>query len=209
MNILPHNGRNYTGPQVSAAIETYLNFDSTILTDFGFLSAWASQCAILTNATTPCTHYDLDMLNIPHAAEHDGSLSRADYDAGLGNNYAFNPTIWREVTEMWNLYDLTNVNISMAQTARVLRQTCANETDVPGWFLPETEQSLGETAFYLAVFSDPEVEGTAKREWVEWFFESERLPVHLGWSAGQRKLIQAPALLGMIADLAAADVLPF
>lgn len=149
------------------------------------------------------------MLNIPHAAEHDGSLSREDYDYGNGNNYAFNAGVWSEVTDMWNLYNATNVNVSMAQTARLLRATCANETDSPGWFTPKTQQSLGETAFYMGVFSDPEDPTTARRDWVHYFFSKERLPYSLGWNATQRSLIQAPALLGVMAQLATVKPLPF
>lgn len=40
--------------------------------------------------------------------------------------------------------------------------------------------SLGESVAYLVLLGDKKT-ATVKRSWLEWFFEHEQLPQHLGW----------------------------
>jgi len=195
--LLPRSGRNITIAQTVAAFSTGLNFAADVITSFAATAI--AQCSNITNTT--CTSFDLDMLNVPHAAEHDGSLSREDFNFGRGNNHDFSPRVWAQVMDYWG--DAEIIDFALAEGARRMRFRTANETDLPGWFVPKTMQSLGETSFYMAAFGDP-VLGNARKDWVHYWFSQERLPFALGWKPTQRAEITGASMAAMIAKMIAA-----
>ena len=148
-----------------------------------------------------CTSWDLDMLNKPHAIEHDNSLSREDFNFGRGDNHDFSPRIWGQVLGVW--HGARIIDFKLANAARLERLHVANATDVPGWFIPAVNQGLGETAFYLSLFGDV-VEGNARQDWIDIWFQQERMPFELGWTATQRPTTTSASIKAMVAKIEAA-----
>lgn len=138
------------------------------------------------------------MLDKPHAIEHDNSLSREDYNFGKDNNTVFSSEIWNQVLRVW--HGASIIDFQLANAARLERVTVANITDVPGWYVPAVAQGLHETAFYLSLFGDP-VEGNARQDWINIWFEQERMPFEEGWNATQRSTITAASLDAMVTKL--------
>jgi len=164
--------------------------------------AFAGAIGLCSKQTgTNCTTFDLAMLDQPHAIEHDNSLSREDYNFGKGNNHDFSPAIWGQVLGVWHGAPI--IDFQLANAARLERVFVANKTDVPGWYVNATQQGLGETAFYLSLFGDP-VEGNARQDWIDVWFQQERMPFELGWTATQRETITSASLKAMQAKLLAA-----
>lgn len=134
--------------------------------------------------------------------EHDGSLSRQDFNYGRGDNRDFNAMVWGQVLGIWE--NASVIDVGLAEEARVARMVSANKTDLPGWFEPIGQQSLGESSFYLAAFQEPGLQGVgARKEWVHYFFSEERLPWHLGWVTPE-SVITADVLFAIIGALAEA-----
>ena len=157
-----------------------------------------SQCTNQTGST--CTGFHLGMLNTPHSLEHDGSLSRYDYNYGKGDNRDFNASIWAQPLAIWA--NTNTIDFALMQKARSARFATANATDLPGWFQADFGASYGESAFILSVMGDP-VLGNARKDWTDYWFRNERLPFALGWNPGQRGVTSAATVAAMVAKLKA------
>lgn len=109
--------------------------------------------------------------------EHDGSLSRNDFD--VGNNADFNETIWSTV--MANFPDETISLAQMAQ-ARTARLAAAQAANPSFNFTAGIETvSLAEVALVLMTFADGSTEGGANTLQVDTFFREERVPFDFGF----------------------------
>ncbi|KAK3116622.1 hypothetical protein LTR53_002797 [Teratosphaeriaceae sp. CCFEE 6253] len=194
--LLPHSGKGITTANILSAFAVGQNFAADTVT------AAAAGALALCSAETGvnCTTWDLDMLDKPHAIEHDNSLSREDYNFGRNNNTVFSPRIWGQVLRIWRGARI--INFELANAARAERLTVSNITDAPGWFVPAVAAAFHETAFYLSLFGDP-VNGNARQDWINVWFEQERMPFELGWTATQRPTITEASLAAMVAKLQA------
>jgi hypothetical protein len=184
--------------------------------------AAAGALALCSNETgMTCTSWDLDMLDKPHAIEHDNSLSREDYNFGRNNNTAFSPRIWGQVLRVWHGAPI--IDLQLANAARAERLQVANATDAPGWFVPAVAAGYHETAFYLSLFSVGEdvTSGSARQDvraesrysfvefvltrvqWIDVWFQQERMPFELGWTATQRNTTTTASLDILTAKLQA------
>lgn len=136
----------------------------TILPQFDATSAGGdnaiAQCGRLTGRT--CTTFNLDQLDLPHAIEHDASLSRRDRQMAHdqnANNVAFNQTIWNRSLAIYGA--TSHIGIKFANTARIKRVQQAQGADFPGWFIENVGGSLAEHSFILSTMNDPAVASIA------------------------------------------------
>ncbi|KAK1757950.1 heme-thiolate peroxidase [Echria macrotheca] len=166
---LPHDGKDIDKETTETALFEALNINKTL---GGFLFDFA----ITTNPKPNSTTFSLNDLGNHNVLEHDASLSRSD--AFYGSALTFNQTVFDETQSYW-----TNevINIEMAAHARVARIKTSQATN-PTYSLSNlgSEFSFGESVAYVVLLGD-KVSGTANRSWVQFFFEHERLPLHLGW----------------------------
>ena len=189
-NLLPHSGRGITLDIATSALKTGMNVGP----DFVQLavSLALSQCGALTNAGSPCTSFDLSMLRHPHAMEHDGSLSRRDSNNATQNNWSFDAKVFAEVLAVWDGVDI--LDRAIIKKARDTRQVNAKDRDYPGWYVDDINTSLAEQAFFRLVFAENGTV-TARKDWVKFLFENEKLPLELGWAPNQRDEIKLADLL--------------
>lgn len=196
-NLLPHSGKGITTDVVYKAFAIGQNFAEDTVSEAA--AGALALCALETGSN--CTSWDLDMLDKPHEIEHDNSLSREDYNYGQDNNTVFSPRVWGQVLRIWRGARI--IDFQLANAARLERVAVANATDAPGWYVNASASTAHETAFYLSLFGDP-VEGNARQDWINVWFEQERMPFELGWTAFQRNTTTAASLTAMTAKIEAA-----
>ncbi|TVY73168.1 putative sterigmatocystin biosynthesis peroxidase [Lachnellula suecica] len=169
-NIIPHNGKNITLPILVAGFNKYINVGSDV-------AIGAGSAALTLSPIPNSLSFDLSDIDKHDAIEHDGSLSRLD--AFQGNDHSFNPYIYAQTQ---SYFTQTTIDIPTAAKARAARINNAKMMN-PTFALSTsgTSGSLGETSFYLSVFGDP-VTGVAQKNWVNVFFQEERLPYAEGWT---------------------------
>ncbi|KAL2163777.1 hypothetical protein VTH06DRAFT_5836 [Thermothelomyces fergusii] len=165
---LPHDGKDITREQTENALFEALHINKT-------LGSFLFDFALTTNPRNTST-FSLNDLGNHNILEHDASLSRAD--AYFGNVLQFNQTVFDETKTYW---DGDVIDLRMAARARLGRIKTSQATN-PTYSMSELGDAFtyGESAAYVVVLGDKESR-TAKRSWVEWFFEHEQLPQHLGW----------------------------
>ncbi|KAK3703260.1 hypothetical protein LTR37_014600 [Vermiconidia calcicola] len=145
--------------------------------------------ALVANPEPNATWFDLDHLNRHNILEHDASLSRSD--AYFGNNHLFNQTIFDESRKYWTGPVIDSAMLGNSKIARQLQSKSTNPTytctDAVEHF------SLGEILAPVIALGDIE-SATVQKNLVEYFFESERLPTHLGWSKRSEPVMLADIL---------------
>ncbi|KAL4940959.1 hypothetical protein BDV06DRAFT_213038 [Aspergillus oleicola] len=163
------DGRNITREALAQGFIDSLNFDPT-------LASAMFDNAIVANPKEGATDFDLDQLNTHNLLEHDASISRLD--AYFGNNHVFSSSVFTETKKYFPDATVTIQHLANAKLARQLHSKAFN----PTYTYPEsTEQtSYNEMGFPVVAFGDME-EGTVNRDYVEYFFENERLPSEVGW----------------------------
>ncbi|KAE9581201.1 putative sterigmatocystin biosynthesis peroxidase stcC [Colletotrichum fructicola] len=167
---LPRDGRNLTQDTVVNALKDGINFNQT-------LGAIMFNQATVANPEPNATFFTLDHLNRHNVLEHDASLSRTD--AFFGNNHIFNQSVFDESRAYW-----TNAILDPKQLAnsKIARQVTSRAFNPNYTFTASVENfSLGEVAAPIIVFGDM-VAGTVQKDFVEYFFQNERLPEELGWT---------------------------
>ena len=194
---LPHSGKGITTDKIISAFQISQNFAADTVT--GAAAGALALCSLETGVN--CTSWDLDMLDKPHAIEHDNSLSREDYNFGADNNTVFSPRVWGQVLRIWRGARI--IDFKLANAAVLERVAVSSKTDAPGWYVNASASSYHETAFYMSLFGDP-VKGNARQDWINVWFEQERMPFELGWTATQRSEITAASLTAMTALIEAA-----
>lgn len=169
---LPHSGKNMTVSILNNGILEGLNVGYDFTTLIGTLGT-------LSSPETPGS-FDLDQLaqhNFP--IEHDATLSRLDHYFGDDNPFTNNS--WDQVLSSYG--DATTITIPIAGAARYARLNHSKTRNPKLTYTPiQFILSYGETALYLSVLGDP-ITGNAPVSYVKDFFENERLPYELGWTA--------------------------
>ncbi|TVY84120.1 putative sterigmatocystin biosynthesis peroxidase [Lachnellula suecica] len=190
-NIIPHDGRNITISILETAFTKYINVGNDVAIGVG-------GPALLLSPMANSMSFDLTDIDKHNAIEHDGSLSRDDFY--FGNDHSFNPVIFAHV-QSYFLQD--PIEIPIAAKARLARMNTSNTTN-PDFSLDTAAMgaTFVESAFYLSVFGDP-VTGVAPRNWVNVFFEEERLPVAEGWTRRDTET-NLTTLMAMAAKIVAA-----
>ncbi|KAK8043184.1 Cloroperoxidase [Apiospora phragmitis] len=176
---LPHDGRDIEKDTILDALEDAVNLDRP-LTDFFF------QAGLGTVPVANATRLSLHHLSQHNAIEHDASLSRPDAFFSSHQN-VFDPTVFAETRSYW---PDPVIDVRQAAAARLGRVQTANRTN-PAFELNKSGSpaSTAETSIYLLAFGDVGA-GTVRREFVEYFFENERLPFELGWEKSKFALTQ-------------------
>ncbi|KAL2811955.1 Chloroperoxidase [Aspergillus granulosus] len=175
-NYIPHDGRNITRPILVDALTKALNFNPD-------LASGQFDNGLLGNPEPNADYFDLDMLNQHNTLEHDASLSRQD--AYFGPADTFNRAVFDQSRAYWTEPTLTAAMLSNSKVARMLDSKAHNPTYT---FTAQQDQiNLGEVGGLIAVFGSIE-EGTVSRDFVEYFFEHERLPTSLGWQMRSKEL---------------------
>ncbi|KAK0708506.1 Chloroperoxidase [Lasiosphaeris hirsuta] len=166
---LPHDGKDISREVTANALFDALNINKT-------LGSFLFDFAIKTNPKPNATAFSLNDLGNHNVLEHDASLSRSD--AYFGNVLTFNQSVFDETRSYWTS---ETIDIQMAANARMARIRTSKATN-PTYKLSElgTAFSFGESVAYVVVLGNKN-SGTANRSWVEYFFEHEQLPLHLGW----------------------------
>ncbi len=94
--------------------------------------------------------------------EHDGSLSRNDIY--FGDNHSFNSTIWDSVAASFTNRTIPLATAVSVRAARFVAAAAVNPTF--NLTASDVQNSGIETALYMTVFADPEIESEARTEWV-------------------------------------------
>jgi hypothetical protein len=194
---IPRSGRNITLEHLIPGLKAGLNVAEDI-------ALMAGTNAFKTNPAPSASSFDLDMLNLHGAIEHDNSLTRGDYY--FGDNHSFNESIYDE-TRAW----FHDPIISLPQAVAALQSRIETSRKTNPHFVLDLEGSTAPTASYLSAFGDT-LKGEARRDWVDYFFREysmnspdlviplslfyflvsqiksglyagyERLPIELGWA---------------------------
>ncbi|KAL4860299.1 Chloroperoxidase [Aspergillus spectabilis] len=172
---LPRSGRDISLADFQKAILAAYNYHPETL-DQAFQQAIDFKLSTTGNAST----FHLSDLNLHDAIEHDGSLSRSDFN--LGDNHSFDPEVFAGVAANLGLYDAgvdceadLYVVVETAAKARALRFQEAKRLN-PDFNASEgaLTGSVGETALYLTTLWDYAA-GAVPKAWIRAFFEEERI----------------------------------
>jgi hypothetical protein len=173
---LPRDGRDISLEDLHAAILGAYNYHPATL-DSAFQMAIDFNLSSTGNAST----IHLSDLNKHGAIEHDGSLSRSDFD--LGDNHSFDPEVWNGTATSLGLYDAgvdcgedLYVTVEVAARARAARFREAEELN-PEFNVSELALmgSVGETALYMTTLWDYAA-GAVPKAWIRAFFGEFRNP---------------------------------
>ncbi|KAF4303345.1 Deoxyribonuclease TatD-related protein [Botryosphaeria dothidea] len=179
---LPHNGRNITLDKAIDALGNAMNIAPALATTF-------FNGGLRTNPTANATWFDLDMLHTHDVLEHDGSLSRRDMYFDTTNR--FDPATFADFLSYFGNATVLSVNATADARARhVYNMSKIN----PEFTITQASLSImvGESAMMMLVWGSVEEPG-ANREFFEYFFRNERLPVELGWMPGTTEIGAATA----------------
>ncbi|KAK4120772.1 Chloroperoxidase [Parathielavia appendiculata] len=99
-------------------------------------------------------------------------------DAYFGNVLVFNQSVYDETKSYFTSETVTLEHAARARLGRIKTCQAAN----PTYFMSELGNAFtfGESAAYVVVFGN-KTSKTVPRSWVNWLFEHEQLPQHLGW----------------------------
>jgi hypothetical protein len=167
---LPRDGRDISLENLHGAILGAYNYHPATL-DSAFQMAVDFNLSSTGNAST----FHLSDLNKHGAIEHDGSLSRSDFD--LGDNHSFNLEVWNGTATSLGLYDAgvdceddLYVTVEVAARARAIRFKEAERLN-PEFNVSELALmgSVGETALYMTTLWDYAA-GAVPKAWVRAFF---------------------------------------
>ncbi|EME39570.1 hypothetical protein DOTSEDRAFT_159937 [Dothistroma septosporum NZE10] len=168
--MLPRDGRNITIEDVQYAMGKGLNYGEEII-------KVTFEAAITTNPIPNSTWFDLWHLGRPHLLEHDASLSRRD--SYLANASIFDQHTFDETKSFWKGETLDKMMLTNSKIGRQLASRVSNPT------YTFTEKiagvSTGELSSLVLTLGNQE-SITVSRNFVEYFFENERLPISLGWT---------------------------
>ncbi|KAK3372173.1 Chloroperoxidase [Podospora didyma] len=166
---LPHDGKHISKKETENALFDALNINKT-------LGSFLFDFALRTSPKKNATHFSLNDLGNHNILEHDASLSRPD--AYFGNVLAFNQSVFDETKKHFTA-DIVDLQMAAnARMARILDSRAIN----PNYTMSDLGDSFtyGESAAYVAFMGDKNT-GTANKSRIEWLFEHEQLPQHLGW----------------------------
>jgi hypothetical protein len=192
-NIIPHDGKNLSVPLLVKALGEAYNTSPE-------LSTIVSLGGVSTSPNPSGGTFDLDDLNKHNIIEHDGSLSRADFNLG-GDDHTFRPDIFGTVLKFFD--GMANVTIPAAAAARYQRIQRERYRDSHFMYGPsQMFSSYAETALYFLSMVDPST-GATPVDFVRILFEEERLPYKEGWRPPTQQ-INALTLASTVLQLALA-----
>ncbi|KAL2863209.1 peroxidase family protein [Aspergillus lucknowensis] len=175
-NYIPRDGRNITRPDLVNALTSLFNFNPD-------LANGQFENGLLGNPEPDADYFDLDQLNQHNILEHDASFSRAD--AYFGPADTFDQAVFDQTKSYWTAPTVTTTMLANSKVARQLNSKAFNPTYV--FTAKQNEINLGEVGGLIAAFGDVEA-GVVDRAFLEYFFENERLPMGLGWSAEKQNV---------------------
>ncbi|KAJ3755156.1 Peroxidase, family 2-domain-containing protein [Lentinula raphanica] len=170
---LPRNGSNITIPIVLKAVNDGFNFESTNLIRSG------AKLGLFT--TDAEDSFNLNDLALHGTLEHDVSLSRSDF--ALGDNIHFNETVFSTLANSNPGVDFYNVT----SAAQVLEQRLAEDKILNPTLINTVKEftvRIVESGFYLSVMGNVTT-GVAPKNFVQIFFQQERLPLEEGWKRSE------------------------
>ncbi|KAJ6000446.1 hypothetical protein N7481_000855, partial [Penicillium waksmanii] len=170
---LPHDGKDIGEETIVHAFGTALNFEK-IFSQTLFKNALTTN----PNATT----FSLANLNRHNIFEQNGSLNRGDFYFGDDPN--FNQTTFDETRSYW---PTAHIDPQSAARARQARVNTSNRTNPE--FKPDDTgkgNSFEGSAAYIMLGN--KTTGVARKSWVEYLFENERLPYELGCDRAQEAI---------------------
>jgi len=175
---LPHDGKDITRSVAADALFDSLYINKTLagtIFDFG----------LRTNPKPNSTTFSLNDLGNHNILEHDASLSRSD--ARFGSTIAFNQSIFDDTKSHWTDEIVTLQMAANARTARIKKSMAEN----PEYSMSALGDgfSLGESVAYVVLLGDKKT-ATVRRSWLEFLFEHEQLPQHLGWKRAETSFEQ-------------------
>ncbi|CAO2657242.1 Nn.00g033680.m01.CDS01 [Neocucurbitaria sp. VM-36] len=169
--ILPRDGRNLTVSLIVAKLGEGLDVSSEVATNLATVGLQLSED--LTSGT-----FDLDDLNKHNAIEHDGSLTRMDFDLG-GEDQKFCKDIFEETLSYYN--GATEIGLEEVAAARWGRLQSSKAHNPKFTYGPAQQfPTYLESAVYHQLLRDPKTR-KASVEWIKIFFSEERLPYEEGW----------------------------
>ncbi|KAK0664204.1 putative sterigmatocystin biosynthesis peroxidase stcC [Lasiodiplodia hormozganensis] len=175
---LPHNGRNITLDKAIDALGSAMNIAPALATTF-------FNGGLRTNPTPNATWFDFDMLHKHNILEHDGSLSRRDMYFDTSNRFN------EDTFDNFLSYFDSNATVLGVNETAVARAKHAYEMSKinPEFTITSTNLPImvGESVMMMLVWGSVENPG-ANREFFEYFFRNERLPVELGWTPGSTEI---------------------
>lgn len=118
-----------------------------------------------------------DLRDHMFAIEHDASFTRQD--ALIGDNNVFNQDLWEVALAQMNSSSTVNpIDIGRAKSARIQDALRRNPRSVYG----PRAAAFGfiEHGLILSALGSP-IPGITRLDYLQCFFEQERLPYHLGW----------------------------
>ncbi|KAF2802917.1 Cloroperoxidase [Mytilinidion resinicola] len=189
--LIPHNGRNLSIPLLVDTLGSVFNLSPELarIVSFGGIALGPG------NGT-----FSLLDLNKHNAIEHDGSLSRADYNLG-GDNFSLNPAIFASYMRWFE--GSGNMSLNAAAVARLSRVQTERFRDGAFVYGPSQQfNSYLESAILWLTMVDP-ADGGTKVEFVRTLFEEERLPYKEGWRPPKAQ-INGASLASTILQLALA-----
>ncbi|KAF2488936.1 Cloroperoxidase [Lophium mytilinum] len=189
--LIPRNGRNLSIPLLVDTLGSIFNLSPELarIVSLGGVALGPG------NGT-----FSLLDLNKHNGIEHDGSLSRADYNLG-GDNFSFNPAIFASYMRWFEGSETVSLNAAAAaRLSRVQTERFRNGAFVYG---PSQQfSSYLESAILRLTMVDP-ADGGTKVEFLRTLFEEERLPFKEGWRPPKAQ-INGASLANTILQLALA-----
>ncbi|KAF2205890.1 Cloroperoxidase [Delitschia confertaspora ATCC 74209] len=169
---IPHDGKNITIFNLTSALISVYNIAQPLADEL-------AGGALKVSHDPGAGVFDLSDLNKHNIIEHDGSLTREDYNVANGDVHTFHPRLFRQF--LGYLGDSGCVDLLAVARARWGRIQKEKERDSKFVFGAQQRYfSLSESASYWMLLKDPKT-GKVPLEWVKIFFEQERLPFEKGW----------------------------
>jgi hypothetical protein len=158
--LLPRNGRDLTIPILVEGLGEGLNVTVEVATALSYTGITVSK-------DPSSMKFDLDDLNAHNKIEHDGSLTRKDFDLG-GESQNFCPEVFNETLGYYKGANEVGIKeVADARWGRIQNSMAHNPE-----FFYGTSQHFGsyfESAAYYQLFKDPETT-KAKVDWIKVFF---------------------------------------
>ncbi|OJD38127.1 deoxyribonuclease-related protein [Diplodia corticola] len=191
---LPHNGKNITVDKAITALGDAMNISPALATTF-------FTGGLKTNPTPNATWFDLDMLHKHNVLEHDGSLSRRDMHFDTSNKFDA-----ATFANFLSYFDANATVLGVNETADARARHAYDMSKMNPEFTITSSMlpiMVGESVMMMLVWGSVEEPG-AQRDYFEYFFRNERLPVELGWTPGETE-IGVPVVTAMITAMVAAS----
>lgn len=169
--ILPRDGRKITIPLLVERLGQGLNVSAETATILG-------MAAIGLSKDPSSGAFDLDDLKKHNGIEHDGSLSRKDFNLG-GEEQNFCPEVFAETLSYYDgAQEVGLKEVAAARWGRIQSSRANN----PAFTYGPAQQfsSYLESAVFHQVLRSPTTR-TAPLDWIRIFFSEERLPYEEGW----------------------------